>query len=90
MELEITKKLKETYNKLDYYNLELLSEVYSEQVIFIDPFKRLEGLPALTHHFKSMYRNLQSIEFDYIDEITKASLEVEVGSRLYVIIVLLS
>ncbi|MBU2644637.1 nuclear transport factor 2 family protein [bacterium] len=71
MEAHIITRLKDTYRRLGYENLALLGDVYAEDVLFIDPFHRLEGLKELTRHFENMYQNLFSIHFDYQDELTE-------------------
>ena len=52
------------YNQLDKSNLELLNEVYSDNIIFEDPLHRIEGLPALTDYFANMYENLNQGQFE--------------------------
>jgi ketosteroid isomerase-like protein len=52
------------YNQLDKSNLELLGEVYGENIVFEDPLHRIEGLPALTDYFANMYENLNQGQFD--------------------------
>ena len=70
MTFDIIDKLKDTYNQMGYENLASLSEVYTDDVVFIDPFHRVENLTALIRHFESLYQNLRSIHFEYIDEMT--------------------
>lgn len=53
------------YQYLNVDNLELLAQMYSPDVEFIDPLHRIEGLPALTQYFRGMYQNLQTIQFEY-------------------------
>jgi len=52
------------YNQLDKSNLELLGEVYGDNIVFEDPLHRIEGLPALTDYFANMYENLNQGQFD--------------------------
>ena len=52
------------YNQLDKSNLELLNEVYADNIIFEDPLHRIEGLPALTDYFANMYENLNQGQFE--------------------------
>ena len=52
------------YNQLDKSNLELLNEVYSDNIIFEDPLHRIEGLPSLTDYFANMYENLNQGQFE--------------------------
>ena len=52
------------YNQLDKSNLELLNEVYADNIIFEDPLHRIEGLPSLTDYFANMYENLNQGQFE--------------------------
>lgn len=52
------------YNQLDKSNLELLGQVYGDNIVFEDPLHRIEGLPALTDYFANMYENLNQGQFD--------------------------
>lgn len=52
------------YNQLDKSNLELLNEVYADNIVFEDPLHRIEGLPALTEYFANMYENLNQGQFE--------------------------
>ncbi len=68
MKTAIIKDLKRIYNQLGIENLNLLGDLYTTDIVFIDPFHRVDGLRALTRYFEDLYQNLLSIHFDYIDE----------------------
>jgi limonene-1,2-epoxide hydrolase len=55
------------YASLDSRSLHLLDEVYCEEIVFEDPFTRIEGRDALHAHFESMYANVASCRFDFED-----------------------
>jgi hypothetical protein len=42
---------------------EPLAEVYRNDLLFEDPFHRIEGLDALHEYFDALYRNVRSIRF---------------------------
>ncbi|MCE8002982.1 nuclear transport factor 2 family protein [Billgrantia ethanolica] len=65
------------FNKLDKSCTELLYELYTRDVTFIDPFHRIEGLKALEAHFLKLYENVTECHFAFHD-----SLRVE--QRAYV------
>ncbi|MDR4473334.1 MAG: nuclear transport factor 2 family protein [Nitrospira sp.] len=44
----VVEQFKETYRRLDAQSLGLLAELYTDDVLFQDLFRRLEGLGALT------------------------------------------
>ena len=51
------------YQVLSIDNLELLSEIYHENVIFIDPIHQVKGYENLYDYFESSYQNLTSCKF---------------------------
>lgn len=54
----------EIYQTLNKDNLHLLSEVYSEQVHFIDALHDVDGLIDLKAYFEHLYSNLLFCHFD--------------------------
>ncbi|KZN38566.1 hypothetical protein N480_13005 [Pseudoalteromonas luteoviolacea S2607] len=52
------------YNKLSDKNLNLLKNIYDEEIVFTDPLHEVKGLEALTKYFENMYANVNSISFD--------------------------
>ncbi|MGL4251285.1 MAG: nuclear transport factor 2 family protein [Aeromonas sp.] len=52
------------YQQLDRQQLHRLPEVYAEQVTFIDPAHRINGLAGLTHYFASLYQRLGYCRFE--------------------------
>ncbi|WP_421174450.1 nuclear transport factor 2 family protein [Aeromonas enteropelogenes] len=51
------------YQQLDRQQLHRLSEVYADEVIFIDPAHRIEGLAALSDYFAALYQRLTYCRF---------------------------
>lgn len=51
------------YQILSTDNLSLLSKIYHEDVIFIDPMHQIEGFDNLSQYFKNLYENLSSCTF---------------------------
>lgn len=51
------------YKQLDRQQLHRLSEVYADEVIFIDPAHRIEGLAALSDYFAALYQRLAYCRF---------------------------
>ena len=56
------------YLQLDRQQLHRLPEIYAEQVVFIDPAHRIEGLGALTRYFASLYRRLHYCRFEIVSQ----------------------
>ncbi|PJG58289.1 nuclear transport factor 2 family protein [Aeromonas cavernicola] len=52
------------YQQLDKQQLHRLAEVYAEQVIFIDPAHRIDGLTALGDYFAALYQRLAYCQFE--------------------------
>lgn len=62
-------RFKDVYNRMDARNIELLDALYSQDVVFVDPFKELHGLPALRAYFTRLYQGVVSCRFSFEDEI---------------------
>lgn len=60
-------KFFEAYQHLNSNNLDTLTEIYSDDVVFIDPAHTLTGLTQLRKYFEKLYSGLESINFDFID-----------------------
>ena len=69
----VVERFKQTYNRLNARSLGLLKELYSHDVVFQDPFRRISGLPALTEYFAELYRHLESSSFVFEDDIVQGS-----------------
>ncbi|HEX4909607.1 MAG TPA: nuclear transport factor 2 family protein [Permianibacter sp.] len=63
--MNLVAEVQQLYRNLHAGNLEQLSRVYAENVLFIDPFHRIEGLPALKAYFAGMYSNVRHVEFQF-------------------------
>ncbi len=61
---------KDVYNRLNASTLHLLGDLYTEGVVFQDPFRRLEGLEALRHYCEELYRDTESSSFQWEQELT--------------------
>jgi len=64
MELE---RFLDTYQRLNRDNLDLLVEIYSEDIRFSDPAHSLNGLVALRAYFTELYTNVDSVAFDFAE-----------------------
>ena len=54
-----------TYKKLDKDSLDLLSDIYADQIRFIDPVHAIDGLENLRAYFQSLYLNISTLAFDF-------------------------
>lgn len=51
------------YQQLNTSNLHLLNDIYDDNIVFIDPIHKINGLPALLAYFENLYTNLIFCEF---------------------------
>jgi hypothetical protein len=62
-------KFLNTYSKLNSDNLQLLADIYAEDIRFIDPAHEIRSLARLTDYFAGLYSNVSSIEFQFIHQL---------------------
>lgn len=56
----------EIYNELNAENIEIIEQIYTDDIHFIDPAHEIRGLPKLRDYFKNLYANVNDIHFDFI------------------------
>jgi limonene-1,2-epoxide hydrolase len=61
-------RVREIFNAMGRDTLHLCDEFYAQDVVFIDPFHRIEGRAALRDYYARMYENVQAIRFDFSGE----------------------
>lgn len=61
----ITDKFITTYQILNKNNLNILDEIYAEEVTFIDPFHKIKSLNKTKIYFSELYQNVLKISFDF-------------------------
>ena len=61
------------YQKLDASSVTALADVYANDVIFVDPVKQHQGLPALTAYFANLLENTENCVFDIKTVVTNDS-----------------
>jgi len=57
------------FSTLNKSNLHRLNEVFAEDIVFIDPFHEVRGLDNVATYYEGMYENLESIGFEYKDDV---------------------
>jgi hypothetical protein len=65
MEGAALEKFLNTYNELNAKNLQLLADIYAEDIRFIDPAHEIRTLARLTEYFAHLYSNVSSIQFQF-------------------------
>lgn len=56
-----------TYQQLNASRLDLLAEIYTEDIVFVDPAHEIRGLQQLTTYFAGLYANIKEIHFDFLE-----------------------
>ena len=66
--MSIIERVQRLYNELgpDNVNRDRLSQLYDDNIVFIDPMHRIEGLDSLTDYFAGLYQNVSEISFHYL------------------------
>ena len=60
-------KFIEIYQQLDSTNLDLLSDIYCDNIQFIDPMHEINGIVELRRYFGNLYSNVKHCQFDICD-----------------------
>ena len=59
---------RDLYQSLNSENLNLLDEVYSENIAFTDPLHSIDGIDNLKRYFAQMYENAGGVTFEFLKE----------------------
>lgn len=57
--------LKQCYKEFKTLNLETLRAVYDDNIVFIDPIKKVEGIGAMISYFESSRSNVEYCNFHF-------------------------
>lgn len=55
------------YDQLDHNQLDLLGQMYTNDVLFIDPFHQIQGIESLNEYFSKLYQNIDSLQFNFTE-----------------------
>ncbi|MBS1986069.1 MAG: nuclear transport factor 2 family protein [Bdellovibrionales bacterium] len=61
------------FNALDKDHLNLVDEFYAPDVEFRDPIGALHGSAAVKKYYANMYRNVQSVRFDFSSDVAQGT-----------------
>jgi hypothetical protein len=67
----VVERFKHAYGRWKVHSLGLLSELYSDDVEFQDPFRQIAGLPALRQYLADLYAHVDSCTFSFENEIVQ-------------------
>lgn len=62
---EFLQRFAERFAALNKDNLELLGELYSDDVQFRDPLHEVHGLNAMRRYFAELYANVEALRFEF-------------------------
>ncbi len=65
----VVERFKQTYGRLNAQSLGLLSDLYSDDLEFQDPFHHLTGLSALKQYLEKLYARVESCSFAFEEEV---------------------
>ncbi len=85
MQIETIEKFKAYFRQLKFDDDTALNEIYSDNVIFIDPIHRINGIENLKSYFKKLDSNLMEGSFQFTNESiidTTAYLQWEMNLQL--------
>jgi len=63
-------RFKKAMNEVTADTLDLLPEIYTEDIRFVDPLHEVEGLDALREYYGRMYEGVAEIRFEFLNEVT--------------------
>lgn len=65
----VIERLKDLFRDSSSFSTELLRDVYADDVLFVDPVHRVDGLPALQRYFERVYQNVNQCHFEFTGEL---------------------
>lgn len=57
------------YRILNRDNVDRIVEIYTDDILFIDPAHEIRGLNNLLDYFINLYANVEQIKFDFFDQL---------------------
>ena len=69
----VVERFKQIYGQLNAQSLGLLSELYSDDVKFQDPFHQIAGFSALRQYFADLYAQVESCSFKFEEDVTQGN-----------------
>ncbi|MEM7258507.1 MAG: nuclear transport factor 2 family protein [Pseudomonadota bacterium] len=68
MTVPVVENMKSAFQDANSISAEALARIYHDDVVFIDPVHKLEGLNTLSGYLSKVYKNVTSCRFQYTDE----------------------
>lgn len=68
MNKKVLENFKNYFARMDFNNNSVLNDIYSKNVVFIDPIHEINGIEKLCEYFHKLNDNLVEGSFQFIDE----------------------
>ncbi len=68
MTVQVVENMKAAFQDANSISPAELAAIYDDEVVFVDPVHKLEGLGTLSGYFSKIYKNVTSCRFQYTDE----------------------
>ena len=69
MSNSVVDTLKQTFSSASQLTADDLATIYTQDVTFVDPLGKIEGLDRLASYFAGVYKNVTHCRFEYLDEL---------------------
>ena len=69
-------RINKAFNEFNITQMSLLDGFYDVDIEFIDPVHKLNGMESLKKYYADMYKNVQSIRFDFTSETVQGDTHV--------------
>jgi len=66
--LTLLNEVKSFYRVFNAEHIKSLGDIYSDNIIFVDPFHQIEGLNQLKDYFSNLAENINDCHFDFKHE----------------------
>ena len=71
-------KIEKVFNELRADNLKILDNFYDKNIHFLDPLGEHKGIDAVKSYYHRLYKNVQSIRFDFTQTVSQGNHHVVV------------
>jgi len=68
-QLERSRRIRHTFDTVRSDSLNLLDDLYADEITFEDPLGKFEGLDAFKVYMSAMYQYVEDIQWTYTDEV---------------------
>jgi len=77
-------RFQKLYHSLNKDSIHLVEDVYADNIVFIDPFHRIEGLTPYLKYCADMYENVSRCEFEFHTVLVEADTAILTWTMTFV------